>query len=468
MAFQPGSLSFPAGYSIEHLPPVPNSPLPPGFHTPIEQRPNISPRVHAQMATIAATHPAQASQHGHMHGPNIPQADFIAPADNRAIGDTLARLNAQMTELRQQLHNQNVAASQRDQMVSNLAQAFSTLTTSSSGRPNPSTTAARTTDSVPMSGPANNDNNYHGSNSGGKPSKPAPFHGHSGDAHGKTSSNVHTFLFQLEEYFALTREHDDIMRIMIAGTLLRDSAATWYRAVRDPAVTPADRIIRTWSDFCTKLRENFTTVNEVQAARDQLYKLKHGGNVRLFIQQFRTLCMQIPNISHEEKLHMFIKKLPHEIKMFIVTHPYEHDFESAVTMAERLDMNMSYYRTDSKTLASSSSPAPASSGPVPMDLNAMRTGRGRSFSKGRSPSRHRSPSKHAGPSTGHLPPPPDNRYRVDAARAKELKQKHAEDGDENCWYCHEPGHWSVDCPKKKAKGSRGDRDGSAKRRRAVN
>ena len=274
------------------------------------------------------------------NGPNIPQADFIAPADNRAIGDTLARLNAQMAELRQQLHNQNVAASQRDQMVSNLAQAFSTLTTSSSGRPNPSTTAARTTDSVPMSGPANNDNNYHGSNSGGKPSKPAPFHGHSGDAHGKTSSNVHTFLFQLEEYFALTREHDDIMRIMIAGTLLRDSAATWYRAVRDPAVTPADRIIRTWSDFCTKLRENFTTVNEVQAARDQLYKLKHGGNVRLFIQQFRTLCMQIPNISHEEKLHMFIKKLPHEIKMFIVTHPYEHDFESAVTMAERLDMNM--------------------------------------------------------------------------------------------------------------------------------
>lgn len=180
--------------------------------------------------------------------------------------------------------------------------------------------------------------------------------------------NVSAWHFALDNYFILQPACTDASKIIYAGTLMRNGAAAWYRnTYPDPT-----RITDTWADFKARMHAEFQVISPVREARDRLAACRQTGSVAAYISAFRSIAVEIPDLSAAEKFDRFVRGLKpaiqREVDMRAVT-----DFDTAATVAERYDAHT--YRAEVRTNRFQYRPAGyaqgSSAGPQPMELGVM-------------------------------------------------------------------------------------------------
>lgn len=127
---------------------------------------------------------------------------------------------------------------------------------------------------------------------------------------------VEAWLHTVEKYCELTRLNDQ-ERVLFASTLLRDSAATWWRHLEKSidentgeAEAPKD-----WSDFKDSFRKEFRPSNATQMARQRLEKLKQHNSIRDYIIEFRNIMLDLPDMFEDDAIHQFIQGLQYEARL---------------------------------------------------------------------------------------------------------------------------------------------------------
>jgi len=235
---------------------------------------------------------------------------------------------------------------------------------------------------------------------------------------GKKGEDLTAWLFQAEEQFALLNITDDDLRIRIAGMAFRGAAKTWYHSVRSDTLPEAERLSQ-WGPFKASLIEQFSPVDPVKTARDQLADLRQEGSVREYTSRFRHLCTIINNISEAEKLDRYVRGLKIRTRREIeLREPPVQTFTDASKIAERVDNNMD--RMFSPRPQQPSYPQKRKDGPVPMELGMMQRGSAGSY----------------------RPPPrdkPARRGRLDPEERERRRTKGL------CMYCGGADHQLEDC-----------------------
>ena len=113
---------------------------------------------------------------------------------------------------------------------------------------------------------------------------------------------------------------------------LADAATAWMRdrAARSPVGVRADRadvqtaltgaisdaglgVSDAWDQFCRELRANFCPLNAAKLARDKLHVYRQTGSLRDYIAGFRTLILDVPGMSEDEKLDKFCRGLSYNL-----------------------------------------------------------------------------------------------------------------------------------------------------------
>ena len=252
----------------------------------------------------------------------------------------------------------------------------------------------------------------------------------------KDAESLESWLFSVEQYFDITGLKDELRRVQFAGTLLRGPALVWFRYMCSTRELGA--FIQSWPMFSQELRLNFCPTNTVKLARDKLaYLRQNSASVRDYIREFRTVTMEIPGISADEKLDRFVRGLkPYIRKEVELREP--PTYEDAIKLAEKFD---SVQRTSSSSTQSSYVQRNSSGhyhsrrsdyhGPAPMDLNAVQTRQPHAGQRSLSPA-------------GRQP-------KTFTRLTPELRAKLMAEG--KCLYCREPGHFMDECPKRKGQGN---------------
>ena len=256
---------------------------------------------------------------------------------------------------------------------------------------------------------------------GVKPPQPYNFHGE------RDINTLEHWMFTLGEYFRLVGMVDEEQRIQYTGLLLRGAALAWYRSVRREETVGA-----TWDAFMADLRANFCPINATKRARDRLATIRQTGTLQEFVRDFRSVCLEIPGMTDEEKLDRFMRALQPRIRAEVdIQEPKTLD--KAITLAERLDAIFRSSHSSAqfhRHAAMSRGSQGRGRGPAPMELGyAGGNGeRGRSGYRG-TPSRR----------PGQLSPQEKERLIAEG----------------RCLYCKEHGHIARNCPKKTENGQGG-------------
>jgi Retrotransposon gag protein len=237
----------------------------------------------------------------------------------------------------------------------------------------------------------------------------------------RKEAKAEEWLFQVEQYFKLINENKEEVKVQYAASLLRGAAATWWRS----QTQGQDSQLCTWEEFKQGLISIFTPINGEQLARDRLANLRQTNTVSGYLQRFRVLCLQIPDITDKEKKDRFIRGLKRYPGVEVAIRQ-PASFEDAAKLAATIEQAATTYQQGSFY---NHQPAP-SYGPQPMEIGAMdqrkSTLRPHTFKGGA-----------AGPSSSWRQSGPPRPYQGPASRFPS--------GPKYCNNCKRRGHWTRDC-----------------------
>ncbi|CAI7802329.1 unnamed protein product [Closterium sp. NIES-54] len=191
-----------------------------------------------------------------------------------------------------------------------------------------------------------------------KAPEPEPF------VRGKRDLPVRRWLFQMEEYLSLCHVNQAEWA-RHAGMMLRGAAATWWQSCH--------AAISTWDEFSASLIINFEPVNAIESARDNLAELCQHRSVAEYMNRFRELVLEIPDIPAAEQMDKFkcgLKpKNRTEVELRGAT-----TLDEMIRVAERFDtINFAAYQrfqgqTEQPTTAGHTNHF---DGPTPMELGVV-------------------------------------------------------------------------------------------------
>ena len=199
-----------------------------------------------------------------------------------------------------------------------------------------------------------------------KPSKPETFEGR------RDAAQVDRWLFQVWQYcdFVKMRNED---RVPFASLLLRDAAATWWRAKAMDAERRQTGRIQDWNEFETALSAQFKPANAVEWARDKLTNLRQTGSIKAYTDIFRSLVMEIPGIGEDELLDRFKRGLKLRTRQEVAIRRPKN-LEEAEQLADEIDTL--FFQERGTTRRPQENRRPTTAGPrhqdeaAPMDLDA--------------------------------------------------------------------------------------------------
>ena len=167
-----------------------------------------------------------------------------------------------------------------------------------------------------------------------KPTNPPPFEG-------MNRANVDIWLFEVEQYFELV-ELPANQRVSWAGTLLRESAASWWRSVvieakkNQPEASTAD--LFSWLEFKNLIRKRFQPVEASKTARSRMMALKQfkfGANaIEAYNAEFQKLVALTTDMAVQDQLTYYIKGL-HEQVAHDVSLANPDSLDEAMALASR-------------------------------------------------------------------------------------------------------------------------------------
>lgn len=200
-------------------------------------------------------------------------------------------------------------------------------------------------------------NQAHGIQQRLRPAKPDPFKGTS------DSSRVRQWVFALELYYQLL-DIRDVEKVPYAVSLMRENALLWWQSL-DIENRPPN-----WDDFKQSLISYFQPVGAVTNAREKLARLTQQASVKNYVDTFRSICLNIPNMNAEEKMDRFKRGLKPEIRLQ-VAYAKPTDFETTVAIAEEIDAIIFNNRGLRYYTSNKSIPRREKDSVVPMELGAM-------------------------------------------------------------------------------------------------
>ena len=159
---------------------------------------------------------------------------------------------------------------------------------------------------------------------------PDPFNG------ARDETIVQTFIFQLENWFELSEITDDTRKLKNFSNLLKGTALKWFMSVKK--TTP----FKNYHAAVEALLKEFCPALANDTARGRLEALFCGnktGSYTWFLNRFRDICLEIADLSPQEKFYTFRRKLPDEYRKSVIEQNAT-TFEEAVTIANRTDLNI--------------------------------------------------------------------------------------------------------------------------------
>ena len=158
-----------------------------------------------------------------------------------------------------------------------------------------------------------------------KPPKPDTFRG---------GRKVASWLFMLEQYFTVTRVAVEEQRVAYAATLLRDTAADWWRGLNISAVSRGLPAVANWADFKSKITAHFQPIHEEDFARQLVRSLKQQKTVREYTTRFQEIILQIPTMDERSKVDCFIAGLKQDVRRWVKLQD-PRALEEAMSVAEK-------------------------------------------------------------------------------------------------------------------------------------
>ena len=138
------------------------------------------------------------------------------------------------------------------------------------------------------------------------------------------------WIFQWTQYFNVVAVPDETSRVAMVGLQLSGDAVHWYQHhyERRPPTSTAE--------LFADMIQAFVPVDRSVFARSELASLVQKRSVDSYIERFRALCLQIPDLSEAERLDRFLRGLKSEVfKEVFLRDPKR--LEDAMSIASRLD-----------------------------------------------------------------------------------------------------------------------------------
>ena len=243
-----------------------------------------------------------------------------------------------------------------------------------------------------------------------KPRKPNDFTG--------VSKELSGWIYAFQLYCHSTGITSDVEKIQHAVQYLQGAAKTWVQAVY-PEGSLGAVPWSTWSQFCDALRSSFGPQQEHLQARERLDNLRQRRNQSVldYIQEYREIKLQLPELTQDELVHRFRKTLYWDkVKEYITQSTANKDrttlqFEDVANLAALGELelipasqrNKNGYNAAQHWQSRQPTPAPGPR-PVAMDI-------------------------------GNIGSRPSGSMDRDALRR-----------EGRCFYCKERGHRKADCP----------------------
>lgn len=158
-----------------------------------------------------------------------------------------------------------------------------------------------------------------------KPAKPDAFKG---------GRKIASWLFTVEQYFAAARVVSDEQRLALAATLLRDTAADWWRGLNLAPRMPGEPVVASWEEFKQKITNHFQPIHEEDFARQLIRALKQHKTVREYTREFQSIILQIPTMDERSRVDHFTAGLKQDVRRWVKLQDPK-TLEGAISVAER-------------------------------------------------------------------------------------------------------------------------------------
>ncbi|XP_070045983.1 uncharacterized protein [Nicotiana tomentosiformis] len=150
----------------------------------------------------------------------------------------------------------------------------------------------------------------------------------------RDAQEVETFLWDLENYFKHGKVREDEAMINTAVLYLSEVAMLWWRR-KMADVDKGLCTIRTWDQFKAEFKRQFFPNNVLYEVRRKLRELKQTRSIRVYVKEFTTLMLQIPNLTNDDLLFHFMDGFQNWAKQELQRRQVV-DIDQAIVEAESL------------------------------------------------------------------------------------------------------------------------------------
>ena len=177
---------------------------------------------------------------------------------------------------------------------------------------------------------------------------------------------VKVWLYQVEKYLELSDilPGNQAFAVNYAATLLQGQAAIWWYTVVQRNAVPT-----TWPELREAIIKEFIPFDSTISARESLDRLYQTSTVEDYINQFRNLCLTIPDLSQGDMLHRFIHGLKTQTQMQVkVQRPQTNEEAYHIALA----VDTAFKSTEFFQQSFMSGFGQGSNVPTPMEIGTLR------------------------------------------------------------------------------------------------
>ncbi|OAD01612.1 CCHC-type zinc finger transcription factor [Mucor lusitanicus CBS 277.49] len=125
------------------------------------------------------------------------------------------------------------------------------------------------------------------------------------------------YSLELLYFFSLVKIDNTQEKLLVGLSLLRNDAQLWYSQMSafDSEHTPQD-----WDELKAALRNEFIPIDAIAKARDGMANLVQVSNVTSYINAFRRLLLQIPDMTPGVAQDKFVRGLKQPLRHAVRSH----------------------------------------------------------------------------------------------------------------------------------------------------